>query len=273
VSRGARWIAAALGVALLASPAAAADESALGELAPPPPGLDAKELARRADAALRSDRTYSEGRVIVHSPRLAAPRALVFRSWDDRPGRRSFVRILAPAKDAGTGFLMMYPNLWMYVPRVERTMRIPPSMMLQSWMGSDFTNDDLVRGSNTVDDYDHRVLGVAPASEATQGRRAVVLEYRPHEGAPVVWDRIVAWIDAENSAPLRQEFFDEDGDMLRVMRFDRIRHEQGRFVPHRMTLTPVEEPDHLSVIELDKIDFDADFGDDVFTTRHLERPR
>ena len=94
----------------------------------------------------------------IVSPRLPAPRRVVFRVWDDRPGKRSFIRILEPSKDKGMGFLKLHPNLWNYIPRVERTVRIPPSMMLQPWMGSDFTNDDLVKQSSAVDDYTHRVL-------------------------------------------------------------------------------------------------------------------
>ena len=255
----------ALAVVLLASAAPAA------ELEAAPEGLDGRAIAQRADDALRSDRTYTEGRLIVESPRLARPRVVGYRSWEDRPGRRSFVRISEPAKDAGTGFLMQFPNLWTYIPRVERTMRIPPSMMLQSWMGSDFTNDDLVRGSSTVDDYDHDLLGVDPAPEAHPERRAYVLQYRPHDDAPVVWDRIVFWIDTERWSPLRQEFYDEDGTLLRVLELDDIREEEGRFTPHRMTLHSLDKPGHKSVLTLDKVDFDAGFGDDVFTTRNLRR--
>jgi len=252
----------------------AADDTASGApegLEPAPPGVDAVAVARRAEDQLRSRRTYLEARMVIRSPRLPAPREVVFQSWDDRPGKRSFIRIDAPAKDEGTTFLKLHPNLWMYVPRVERTVRIPPSMMLQSWMGSDFTNDDLVRESSEIDDYTHRLLGVDPGGERDGGRRAYVVEYRPKEGAPVVWGRIVAWLDVERGAALRQEFFDEGGEKLRVMRFDDVRQVDGRWVPHRWTLVPLDKPDHGTVIELETIHFDVDFGEDVFTLRNLKR--
>ena len=183
-------------------------------LEPAPARLDARAIAHRAQDMLYGDATYSLARMTVVSPRLPAPRVVSFRSFCDCPldgsTDRSFIRILSPPKDAGTGFLKTEGNLWMYVPRVERTMRIPPSMMLQSWMGSDFSNDDLVRESSEVNDYEQRVLGVDPAPEGAEDRRAYVLEYVPHEDAPVVWGKILGWIDTENFTPLRFDYYDED---------------------------------------------------------------
>jgi outer membrane lipoprotein-sorting protein len=258
-------------VLALSLPLLALARAGLAELEPAPEGVDAEGVARRAEEVLRSERTFIEGRMVVESPRLAQPREVVFRSWDDRPGRRSFIRILEPAKDAGTSFLKLHPNLWMYIPRVERTMRIPPSMMLQSWMGSDFTNDDLVRESSQLQDYEHRLLGVDPAFERAPSGRAFVLEYVPHEDAPVVWGRIVAWIDAERWAPLRQEYYDEEGEKLRVLRFDDLREVDGRLFPHRWVLTPLDKEGHETRIEVREIRFDAEIEDDVFTTRNLKR--
>ena len=239
------------------------------EWLPVPDGVQASEVARRAEGNLRSDSTFFSGRMTVKSPRLARPRVIEFSSWEDGPGKRSFIRIRRPAKDAGTGFLKQHPNLWMYVPRVERTVRVPPSMMSQSWMGSDFSNDDLVRDSSEVADYDHRLLGVDPS----QGNGAYVLEYVPHEGVAIVWGRIVAWIDRESGVALRQEFYDEDGQKLRLMVFDDIREQDGRQVPHRWTLTPLDKEGHETLIEVMEIRFDPDFDDSVFSRRNLEKGR
>ncbi|NNL67855.1 MAG: outer membrane lipoprotein-sorting protein [Myxococcales bacterium] len=195
-----------------------------------------------------------------------------FRSWDDRGGDRSFIRILAPAKDRGTGFLKLHPNLWTYIPRVERTMRIPPSMMLQSWMGSDFTNDDLVRESSQLDDYDHVLLRTEEAFESLDGpARAYVVEYRPHEDAPVVWGRIVTWIEAEHFSPLRQEFYDEDGEKLRRMDFGAIRETGGRHVPHLWVMRPLDKEGHETRIRIEEIRFDVEHDEVIFTTRNLKR--
>jgi hypothetical protein len=251
----------------------AAPRLAHAELEPAPAGVDVAEVVRRAEHNMRGERSYCDCRMSVTSPRLAAPRTVEFRSWTDIPGKRSFIRIQRPAKDAGTGFLKIHPNLWMYIPRVERTVRVPPSMMLQSWMGSDFTNDDLVRESSELDDYEHVLLGVDPGSEKNAGRRSFVVEYRPHEAAPVVWGRIVAWIDAANFYPAFQEFYDEEGEKIRELRFGDVREVDGRYVPHVWTLTPLDKPGHSTVIEVEKIRYDLEIEDDVFSTRNLRRGR
>jgi len=247
--------------------------SGAAALEPAPDGLDANEIARRADDNMRSDRTEFKARMIVESPRLSSARTVAFSSWEERSTKRSFIRIHEPAKDKGSGFLKLHPNLWMYVPRVERTMRIPPSMMLSSWMGSDFTNDDLVRDSSEVDDYSHELLGIELSVDPGGDRRAYVLQYTPREEAAVVWGRIVAWIDIETHAPLRQEFFDEDGAKLRVLVFSDHREIDGRSVPHHWSLTPLEKPGHSTVIEVEEIRFDVEIDDRIFTKRHLEEAR
>jgi len=244
---------------------ALADES---QWLPAPEGIDAAALAQQAEDTWRSDTTYMEATMTIESPRLPAPRVVRFRSWDDRPGGRAFIRILSPAKDAGTGFLKQKLNLWMYVPRVERTVRIPPSLMLQPWMGSDFTNDDLVRESSGPEDYQHAVLGIDPG---TGEGEAYVLEYRPREDAPVVWDRIVAWLDREHLTPLRQDFYDEAGDVVRQMRFGEISLEQGRWFPHRWSMESLDRPGHATRIEIEEVRFDADADDSIYTTQRLQR--
>ena len=146
-------------------------------------------------------------------------------------------------------------------------------MMLQSWMGSDFTNDDLVRESSEIDDYDHRLLGIDAAIDGHKGLRAYVVEYTPHEDAPVVWGRIVTWIETEHGTPLRQEYYDEDGTLLRRMRFDDIRDTTGRLYPHRWTMTPLDKPGHSTRIEVRSIEFGTEIDDSVFTKRNLTRRR
>jgi outer membrane lipoprotein-sorting protein len=240
-------------------------------LSPAPAGIDGREVARRAEDVLRGDTAYLEAKMTIVSPRLLAPRTVAFRVWDDRPNKRSFIRILAPPKDAGTGFLKLHPNLWMYIPRVERTMRIPPSMMLQSWMGSDFTNDDLVRESSQLDDYDHHLLGIDAHPEGAPGLRAYVVDYVPHEDAPVVWGRIVNWIETEHYTPLRSDYYDEKGQRLRTMRFDDIREVQGRHFPYRWAMTPLDKQGYETTIAIDTIRFNEHFDEAIFTTQNLKR--
>lgn len=230
-------------------------------LQPAPPDVDARALAERAENVLRGDTTYARAQMTVHSPRLMAPRRITFRSWNDRNGQRSFIRILEPTKDSGMGYLKLHPNLWNYIPKVERTVRIPPSMMQQPWMGSDFTNDDLVRESSEVDDYEHRVLGI--------DSDRYVLEYLPHEDAAVVWGRIVSWIERDTGTPRRQDFYDEDGVRVRTLRFDDVRPVSGRLFPHLWSLQPLEKEGHKTTVAVEDVRFNEPIADTIFTTRHL----
>jgi len=245
------------------APARAAD------LEPPPEGQDARAIALRAEDALRGERTSLEAKMIIESSRRSRRREVRFRRFDDRPGKRTFIRVLSPDKEAGTSFLKLHPNLWVYVPRAERILRIPPSMMREPWMNSDFTHDDLVNESSEVDDYDHRLLGVDPKPDGIADLRAYVVEYLPHEDAPIVWGKIIAWIETEHGTPLRQEFYDGDGELRRVMHFGGIREVQGRYFPHVWSVRPVDEKRHESRIEVEKVRFDVDFDESVFMPRHL----
>jgi len=265
IAGAARALLCCICLALPATAVAAAD--AAPALDPPPPGLPARAVAERVEELFRGENSYFQATMTIRSPLLPAPRIVGFRAWDDRSSGRSFVRITAPPKDRGVAFLNVPPNLWNYIPRVERTLRIPPSMMLQSWMGSDFTNDDLVRESSQLDDYEHHWLGIAPAGAGLP--RAYVIEYRPHEAAPVVWGRIAAWIDAERFAPLRQEFYDEAGALLRVMRFSDFRRTRGRLYPHAWSLIPENRPGHETAIQIEEIRFDEPIPDSIFTRRNL----
>ncbi len=261
-----RVSAAAIAVALLG----VAPSGRAAELEPPPEGLSARDVAIELEDVFRGQTSYFEGTMIIHSPRLPEPRRVGLKSWDDRPNKRSFIRITAPPKDKGMAFLKLHPNLWNYIPRVERTVRIPPSMMLQSWMGSDFSNDDLVRESSQIDDYQHRWLGVDPAPDHPESERAYVIEYVPNEDAPVVWGRIVTWIDVARTAPLRQEFFDEDGEKVRVLSYSSFA-KTGRPYPHRWSMVPLDKEGHETAFEVDVVRFDEEYPDSIFTKRNLTR--
>ncbi len=231
--------------------------------------LDAAAIVKLAEDAMRGETVEMKATMDITTPRWQ--RTLVFRSWDDGRNDRSFTRILSPRKDKGTGFLRDGTTLWMYLPRVERTTRIPPSMMLQSWMGSDFTNDDVARDSSLVDDYTATVLG----RRRIEGTDALGVVLVPHEDAPVVWAKIEAWITAERPAPLLFLYYDEDKpgefELVRRMRFSEIRHVDGRDVPHRWLMEPLDKPGHSTAITLDEVHFDRSLSDSIFTQSNLKR--
>ncbi len=231
--------------------------------------IDADELVRRAEDALRGDTAQMKAKMTITTTRWT--RELSFRSWDDRHRDRSLTRILSPKKDRGTGFLRVGNTLWTYLPRVERTTRIPPSMMLQPWMGSDFTNDDLARESSMVEDYSARVLG----ERDIDGTRAWGVELIPNEDAPVVWSKIEAWVVAERFAPLLYLYYDEPErgrfELVRRMRFSDVRDVAGRPVPHYWVIEPLDRPGNSTAIRLDEFVLDEPLDDSLFTQDNLKR--
>lgn len=193
-------------------------------------------------------------------------RTLALRVWMDRP-KRTFIRIDAPAKEAGIGSLRIGSEMWNYLPSVERTIKIPPSMMLQPWMGSDFTNDDLVKESSILDDYTHEIAD-APAVDGQPVHRIVAT---PKPDAAVVWGRVVYFVRKSDSIPLKQEYFDERGDLIRVMTYTDIREIGGRRLPTRWEMRPVAKPGQMTTVVLQEAVFNPPVDDEVFTQRNLQR--
>jgi len=236
-------------------------------LAPAARGQDAAEIVRRAEDALRGKTAEMKLRMTITTPRWT--RELVVRSWDDRPHDRSFTRVLEPPKDKGTAFLREKDAFWTWLPRVERAMRVPPSMMLQSWMGSDFTNDDLARESSLEKDYDARLVGV----EDLGGVAAYKLELLPHPEAPVVFAKLALWIEKARYAPLLYVYYDEPekGDFteLRRLTFSDVRDVQGRPLPHVWEMVPLDKPGHSTRVTLEEAKLDQVLDPRIFTQENL----
>lgn len=250
---GAAWLA-ALALALAqAAPLARAQE----------PG--GRELVERVDTLLWGETLQGEFEMTIATPRWQ--RTLALRAWLERP-RRSFVRILAPAKERGIGSLRIGAEMWNYLPNVERTIKIPPSMMLQPWMGSDFTNDDLVKQSSAVDDYTQRVL----REEESGGVRAYVVEALPKPDAAVVWGKIVYWVRKADYLPLKQEYYSERGELVRVMSFSEVRPMGGRTIPTRWEMRPSDKPGNATTIVVKSALYNRPIDAEIFSQRHLQQP-
>lgn len=227
---------------------------------------DGREILDRMERLLWGRTVQGEYEMTVRTP--SWERTLGLRVWMDRPGR-SFIRILSPAKEAGIGSLRLGAEMWNYLPNIERVVRVPPSMMLQAWMGSDFTNDDLVKESSLLDDYTHEVAAGAPLPDGEPARRIVAT---PKPGAAVVWGRIVVTVRQRDAMPISQVFFSERGEQVRELRFSDIRQVDGRSLPTRWEMQPAAKPGHLTTIVLKDAVFDRPIDDSVFTHQRLQRP-
>jgi len=185
----------------------------------------------------------------------------------ERP-RRSFVRIVSPVKEAGIGSLRIGAEMWNYLPNVERIIKIPPSMMLQPWMGSDFTNDDLVKESSILDDYTHKVVGIT----TVDGQEIYQVEATPKPQAAVVWGRVLYVVRKRDFMPLRQEFFSERDELVRVLTFSEVRSVGGRTLPTRWEMRPVAKPGNVTTFVLKDAVFDRPVDEAIFTQRNLQKP-
>lgn len=178
---------------------------------------------------------------------------------------KSFIKILYPGKDKGITFLKIDSTMWQYVPRIEKTIKIPASMMLQSWMGSDFTNDDLVRESSISDDYTHKML--------KETGSVFRLELRPKEEAAVVWGKIVMEISKEYYLPTKVLYYDEDGMLIRELAYTEVQPFGKRFYPTKWIMDP-KEPEkegRRTTVQIEDAVFDEKVSESYFTKRALKR--
>lgn len=227
---------------------------------------DVEAILTRLDDLYRSK--SSIGRVELTVVRPGRTSTLRLR-MQTRGEEKALIVIEAPAREKGTATLKVDRNLWNYLPRINRTIRIPPSMMLSSWMGSDFTNDDLVRESSLRDDYDSRIIG--PSTDPA----GLLIELRAKPSTVGLWSRIEYVVTSDGSLPLAARFYDRKDRLARVMRFDELRTFSGRRLPARMVLTPVEDgrpaTEQRTEMRYLELDLDAKVPESTFSLARLER--
>ncbi len=226
-----------------------------------------REIIRRMDTLMRGDTSAGIYEMTVRDPNWE--RTLRLKVWEKRKEKKTFIRILSPPKEEGIGTLKIGFEMWNYLPKVEKTIKVPPSMMMQAWMGSDFTNDDLVKESSIVEDYLHRLTGEVKMD----GFDAYRIEAVPKPDAPVVWDKILYWVRKGDYVPLRQEFYSERGELIRVMTFSEIKETGGRVIPTLWRMRPVKKEGKETVLRIIDVEFNKSIDEDVFTLRNLTRVR
>jgi len=224
------------------------------------------ELVEHVERLLWGKTNHGLSEMTVTTPYWT--RTLKLRFWMERP-RYTLIRILSPPKEQGIGSLRDGAEMWNYLPKVARVIKIPSSMMLQPWMGSDFSNDDLVKESSMLEDYTHTLLGTETVDSVSVYR----VQSIPKPEAPVVWGKIVYFIRVTDRLPLKQEFYDERGALIKVMSFSDVRQLGGHTIPTRWTMDPVAKPGHRTVMRIHEITFDRPIDSVLFTQSNLRNPR
>ncbi|MGB8932609.1 MAG: outer membrane lipoprotein-sorting protein [Anaeromyxobacteraceae bacterium] len=234
-----------------------------GAASPDPAPPDVDRLLARMDDLYRSKSSIARMEITVTTPRNV--RTMRIQAWT-RGAEDALVVVEAPPREAGTATLRVGDNLWNWLPRIARTIRVPPSMMLGSWMGTDFTNDDLVKESSLRKDFAARV---DRRSEAPAGWW-LSLEARP--GVVGRWARIELLV-GDDDLPIEERHFDRRGRLARTMRFDEHRTLGGRRLPARMVLVPEGDPGKKTEMRYVEARFDVALPADVFSLSRLERSR
>jgi outer membrane lipoprotein-sorting protein len=227
---------------------------------------DIKEIVKKADDKFRGK--SSEGTMTMIIERPTWSRTVTMKSWSIG-NDYSLIYITAPAKEKGQVFLKRESEMWNWMPTIERMIKIPPSMMMQSWMGSDFTNDDLVRESSIVIDYTHKLVG----EEIIDGYKCYKVELIPLPDAPVVWGKVLMWISKDEFYWLRSEFYDEDDILVNTEILSEIKKMDDRNMPTRMEMIPADEEGHKTTMIYEKIDFDVKIDESFFSQQNMKRVR
>ena len=241
-----------LGALLLASPAQARDDR----------GPTARELLDGTDNMHRGESSHATITMNVRTRRWA--RSLTMESWSQGEDK-SLIVIRSPAKEAGMATLMVDDNIWNYLPKVDRTMKVPASILSGAWMGSHFTNDDLVKDSRMTDDYTYEIA----ERPAADGTGQYVVECVPKPDAPVVWGKVIVRLSADE-VPTEITYWDEKDRLKRTMTFSGYRRVDGRLVASAMRLVPTDKPDEYTEVVYDEMEFGVKLRPETFTLQGLK---
>lgn len=226
----------------------------------------AKEVVQKMDDNMRGK--YSTQELTMTIVRPTWTRSVSMKGWT-LGQKYSMILITAPAKEKGQVFLKRDKEMWNWVPSISRMIKIPPSMMGQSWMGSDFTNDDLVKQSSIVVDYDHSFIG----EEAIDGMNCHKIQLIPKEEAAVVWGKIIIWITKKDFLELKVEFYDEDGYLMNTQHLSDIKTMGGRTLPTYWEMIPADEEGKKTIIQVKSADFNTPIPESFFSQQNMKRLR
>lgn len=222
------------------------------------------EIIRKADQKFRGKTSYSEMTIDIIRPKWS--KQMKMKGWT-KGDDYSVSVITAPAKEKGTVFLMRDKEVWNYMPSIDRSIKFPPSMMLQNWMGTDLTNDDLVKQSSIVDDYTHKILD----DEQKEGLTCWKIEMTPKEDAAVVWGKVVIWIDKTDYMMMQTDYYDEDDYLVNQMIGSDVKTFDGKKLPSKYRVIPVDKEGQETVLTYEVLDFDINIPEVYFTTNYMKR--
>jgi outer membrane lipoprotein-sorting protein len=225
---------------------------------------DARTIVQKANDLAMGKTSSGEMTMTIERPSWT--RAVSMKSWS-KGTDYYLILITEPARDQGQVFLKRLTDMWNFMPSINRMIKIPPSMMSQSWMGSDFTNNDLVKMNSLVEDYTHKILG----EENVGGYDCYKIEFIPKENAAVVWGKIVMWIAKNEFYEMKAEFYDEDMKLVNTQTASDIRQFDDRKLPARMEMVPADKPGNKTILQMKNMQFNIDLPDSFFSQQNMQK--
>ena len=231
----------------------------------PCPALDADKIVKEGFNYWRGNASIGTVQMLIH--RENWERTMTIKAWT-RGQKDSLFYIAAPPKDYGNGTLKKGREMWIYNPKINRVVKVPPSMMSQSWMGSDFSNNDLAKSDSLLLDYDHSIIG----TETHEGKKVYIIKSMPKPNAPVVWGMQRLKI-REDHIWLSEEFFDEEFQPVKIMTASEIQMMGDRLFPKVWRMQKVDEKNRYTQLTYDALEFKSNLPDSLFTLSSLKQRR
>ena len=227
--------------------------------------LSAEAIIKAAIDHERDISSYSLITMTIHRPDWE--RSMTMRSWT-KGMKKSLVRVVEPKKDEGSANLLLGESMWSYTPKINRVIKLPSSMMNQSWMGSDFTNNDLAKADDIVDQYTHTIKSV----QQQNGKKVYIIESIPKDEAPIVWGKEIIQV-REDYIMLEHEFYDQDGKLVKKLVTSNIKNMGDKVVASDLKMIKMERPDEWTRVVIKDAKFGINLPDQVFTLSNLRNPR
>lgn len=227
---------------------------------------NAYDIVKKSDELFRGKQSYAEITMTIITPRWR--RSIGMKVWSLEPDY-ALVYVTEPAKDKGTVTLKRKNEVWNWLPSIQRVIKIPPSMMLQSWMGSDFTNDDLVKQSSLVEDYTHTLVG----EETINDMKCWKIQSLPKPEAAVVWGKLLLWISQSGYQQVKAEFYDEDGNLSRTFLGSNLQQFDGKWLLSRWEMIPESEKGKKTILEYHTLTFSVSLNPSFFSEKNMKTIR
>lgn len=228
--------------------------------------LTAAEIIQKADEKVRGKTNHTIMEMQIVRPTWS--RTISMKSWSNGLDY-SMTYITAPAKDKGQVFMKRETEMWNWMPSIGRMIKIPASMMSQGWMGSDYTNDDILKESSIVRDYVHSI----EKEEVVEAMNCYKIQMIPKEEAAVIWAKVYKWITKDEFIQIKSEYYDEDDDLVKSDFGYDFKDMDGRLIPSRVEIVPSGEDGKKTVILIKDIQFDIDLPTSYFSQQNMKRIR